>query len=190
MRVRGAGIVALVLTMAGAMGVGLANQPMIADQSEVTYVASQAGVQVEGNFNRFDAQVNLDPKHPESSSVSFSVDTASVAFPSSDVQNELARPDWFDTSRFPKAQFRSSSLRGLGAGRYEIAGTLTIKSHVHDVRFPVDLKRSGATTFAVGALSIKRLDYGIGEGEWSDTSLVDDEVQIKFKIALSGLPTP
>jgi polyisoprenoid-binding protein YceI len=54
------------------------------------------------------------------------------------------------------------------------------------VVFPVTLSRSGTTTLVTGSLAIKRLDYGIGAGEWSDTSLVEDQVQIRFKIALSG----
>jgi polyisoprenoid-binding protein YceI len=118
--------------------------------------------------------------------VSFTVDTASVVFPSDDVQKELAKPDWFDSAHFPKAEFRSNQIRGLGAGRYEVSGTLTIKGKSHHVVFPVSLSRSGTTTVVSGVFAIKRLDYGIGAGEWSDTSLVEDTVKIKFTIALSG----
>jgi polyisoprenoid-binding protein YceI len=32
-------------------------------------------------------------------------------------------------------------------------------------------------------LPIKRLAFGIGEGEWKDTSIVADEVVIKFRVA-------
>jgi len=173
----------------GAAGVAAASQALIANQSEVVYVSSQMGVQVEGNFGRFEAQIDLDPDRLQTSSVSFAVDTSSVIFPSSDVQKELAKPDWLDTARYPKAEFRSNRIRRLGDGRYEIAGTLTIKGHARDVVFPVSLSRSGATTFATGVMTIKRLDYGVGQGEWGDTSLVADEVQIKFKIAFSGMPS-
>ena len=106
---------------------------------------------------------------------------------STDVLKELAKPEWFDTAHYPKAEFRSNRIRRLSDGRYELAGTLTSKGHARDVVFPVSLSRSGATTFASGVLTIKRLDYGVGQGEWGDTSLVADEVQIKFKIAFSGM---
>lgn len=175
------------LTLVAAASLAAANQVLIPDQSEVAYVASQMGVQVEGNFARFEAQIHLDPDRLQASSVTFAVETSSVTFPASDVQKELAKPDWFDTAHYPKAEFRSSRIRGLADGRYEIAGTLTIKGHARDVVFPVSLHRSGATTFATGALAIKRLDYGIGQGEWGDTSLVQDEVRIKFKIAFGGV---
>jgi polyisoprenoid-binding protein YceI len=175
------------LAFGGAAGVVAANQTLIANQSEVVYVSTQMGVPVDGSFGRFEAQIDLNPDKLQTSSVSFAVDTSSVIFPASDVQKELQKPDWFDTAHYPKAQFRSGKIRRMDDGRYEITGALTIKGHARDVVFPVSLSRSGATTFATGALTIKRLDYGVGEGEWSDTSLVADEVQIKFKIALSGL---
>ena len=175
--------------MLGAAGVAAANQALIANQSELAYVSTQMGVQVEGNFGRFEAHIELDPDKLQTSSVTFSVDTSSVIFPSDDVVKELAKPDWFDTAHYPKAEFRSNRIRRLGDGRYELAGTLTIKGHAREVVFPISLSRSGATSFATGVLTIKRLDYGVGGGEWGDTSLVADEVQIKFKIAFSGMPS-
>jgi polyisoprenoid-binding protein YceI len=175
------------LAVAAVAGLGAANQAMVAAQSEVGYVITETGVPVEGNFGRFDAQIDLRPDKMQASSVSFTVDTASVIFPATDVQRELAKPDWFDTARYPKAEFRSTRIRALGADRLEITGTLTIKGRAREVIVPVSLSRSGAMTYATGKLTIKRLEYGIGLGEWGDTSLVDDEVQIKFKIALSGM---
>jgi polyisoprenoid-binding protein YceI len=174
------------LALAGAPVVVTASQTLIADQSEVIYLSSQMGAQVEGSFGRFEAKIDLDPDRLQTSSVSLAVDTSSVIFPSSDVQKELAKPDWLDTAHYPKAEFRSSRMRTLGGDRYEIAGTLTIKGHARDVVVPVSLSRSGATTFATGTLTIKRLDYGVGVGEWGDTSLVADDVQIRFKIAMRG----
>jgi len=180
-------IAPLLLLLAGLDGIVAANQSMIATQSEVGYVATQMGVPVDGSFGRFDARIDLDPARLQFSSVSLSVDTSSVIFPSPDVLKELAKPDWFDTARYPTAEFRSSRIRALGNGRYEIAGSLTIKGHTHDVVVPVTLSRSGTISVATGAVTIKRLDYEVGVGDWRDTSVVEDEVRIQFRIALSGL---
>jgi hypothetical protein len=46
---------------------------------------------------------------------------------------------------------------------------------------------AGAPTTATGSFTLKRLDFRIGEGEWSDTSMVANDVQVKFKLALSGV---
>ena len=45
----------------------------------------------------------------------------------------------------------------------------------------------GVTRAASGVLTIKRLAYKIGENEWADTAMVADDVQVKFKLALSGV---
>jgi hypothetical protein len=34
---------------------------------------------------------------------------------------------------------------------------------------------------------LKRLAFKIGENEWADTSMVADDVQVKFKLALTGV---
>jgi len=52
---------------------------------------------------------------------------------------------------------------------------------------PVTLTQSGGATTANGAFTVKRLDFRIGDGEWKDVSVVANEVQVKFKLALTGV---
>ena len=52
---------------------------------------------------------------------------------------------------------------------------------------PVTLTQTGTTTIAAGTLPIKRLAFRIGEGDWTDTSMVADDVQVSFKLALTGV---
>ena len=63
-----------------------------------------------------------------------------------------------------------------------MSGKLTIKGKTTDVAFPMTVKNDGARQVFEGALPIKRLTYAIGEGEWKDTSLVADDVVIKFRV--------
>ena len=44
-------------------------------------------------------------------------------------------------------------------------------------------QRDRALQVFEGSLPIKRLAYAIGEGEWKDTSIVADEVVIKFRVS-------
>ena len=90
-------------------------------------------------------------------------------------------------AKFPQANFQSTTVKNLGAGKFQIAGKLTIKGNVKDLEFPVTLTQSAGVTTASGQFSIKRLPFKIGENEWADTSMVADDVQVKFKIALSGV---
>ncbi|WP_342720659.1 YceI family protein [Acidovorax sp. FHTAMBA] len=165
----------------------LAQQQLVPAQSEVKFTARQMGVPLEGHFKTFSAQVAFDPTKLATSKIRFTVDTGSATLGSRETDAELPKPTWFNVPKFPQAQFESSSIKALGGGKFDVAGTLTIKGHAQSVVVPVTLTQSGATTTAAGALPIKRLAFKIGENEWADTSMVADDVQVKFKLALTGV---
>jgi polyisoprenoid-binding protein YceI len=164
-----------------------AQQKLVPGQSEIAFVSKQMGVPVEGKFTKFDAQLAFDPAKPASSSVAFTVDTGSATLGVKETDAELPKPTWFNVPKFPQATFRSTAIKAVGAGKYEVAGKLSIKGAAQDVVVPVTLAQSGALTTATGAFAIKRLAFKIGENEWADTSMVADEVQVKFKLALTGV---
>jgi polyisoprenoid-binding protein YceI len=161
---------------------------LVPAQSEIAFTSTQMGVPVDGTFKKFDAKIALDPKKPETGSVSLSIDTASASLGVPQTDAELAKPGWFSTAKFPQATFKSTSIKSAGAGKFEVAGTLTIKGNVQNLVVPVTVTQTGATSFAAGSFTMKRTVYKIGEGEWADTSLVADDVKVRFKLALAGLP--
>jgi polyisoprenoid-binding protein YceI len=57
-----------------------------------------------------------------------------------------------------------------------------MKGKSTDLQFPLSVKKEGAYQIFEGSVPIKRLVFGIGDGEWKDTSVVADEVIIKFRI--------
>ena len=177
-----------VLAVTALMGApAFAQQKLVPAQSEISFVSKQMGVPVEGRFKKFDAQVTFDPAKPEASKMAFTIDVASASFGSPETDAELPKAAWFSTAKFPQATFQSSSVKGAGPGKIEVTGKLTIKGNVRDVVVPVVLTQAGPTTNATGTFVLKRLAFKIGEGEWTDTSMVADDVQVKFKLALTGV---
>ena len=168
-------------------GLAQAQQKLVPAQSEITFVSKQMGVPVDGRFKRFDAQIAFDPAKPEAAKVAFTVDISSISLGSPESEAELPKATWFNTAKFPQATFQSSSIKGLGGGKFEVSGKLGIKGNQRDVVVPMALTQVGTTTTAIGAFSIKRLAFKIGENEWADTSMVADDVQVKFKLALTGV---
>ncbi|AKJ31654.1 YceI family protein [Caldimonas brevitalea] len=164
-------------------------QKLVPAQSEIVFVSKQMGVPVEGRFQKFDARVAFDPKKPETANIAFSVDLGSAALGAPETEAELVKPSWFNVPKFPQATFQSTGVKPLGGGKFEVAGKLNIKGNARDLVVPVTLSQSGATTNASGAFTLKRLDFKIGEGEWADTSMVANDVQVKFKLALTGVGT-
>lgn len=165
----------------------LAEQKLVATQSEVGFIFKQMGVPVEGHFKKFDAQISFDPAKLAASKVAFTVDIASATLGAPEADAELPKAEWFNTAKFPKASFNSSSFKALGSGKYEVAGKLSVKGQTQDVVVPLTMTQTGSVNIAAGSFLIKRLAFKIGEGEWTDTSLVADNVQVKFKLALNGV---
>ncbi len=151
-------------------------------RSEVTFVARQMGVPAEGGFGRFTAQVTFDPARLAAARAQIEIELASIDTGVTEVDTEVKRRAWFDTAQFPTAKFVSSAVKPLGTGRYEVTGKLTIKGRTRDIAAPFTVTQLNGTTVFEGAFTLKRLEYGIGEGVWSDTETVADEVQIRFKL--------
>lgn len=160
---------------------------LIPAQSDIAFTFRQMGVPVDGHFKKFDAQLAFDPKNAAAGKVSLSIELGSATIGDAATDAELVKPDWFDTKKIPTATFQSTSIKTLGGGKFEATGKLTIKGQVKDVVVPVALTQAGGTTTATGSFAMKRLDFKIGEGEWKDTSVVANDVQVKFKLALTGV---
>ena len=162
-------------------------QQVVPAQSEIGFVSKQMGVPVEGRFKQWTAQIAFEPKNAEAGKVAFTIQTGSASFGAPETDAEVPKADWFNVAKFPTASFASSSIKPLGGGRFEVRGKLSIKGASQDVVVPVAVTQAGAASTATGSFVIKRLDFKIGEGEWADTSMVANDVTVKFKLALTGM---
>lgn len=158
---------------------------VVANQSAVTFVSKQMNVPVEGKFGKFAVQLTFDPAKPEAARAQLDIELASIDAGSSEANDEVKSKAWFNTKEYPTARFVSTALKSLGGGRFETSGKLTIKGRSRDVTAPFTLKQDGANAWLDGAFILKRLQYGIGEGIWSDIATVADDVQIRFRFLVT-----
>ena len=181
---------ALLALSAAALGFSssaFAQQKLIPAQSDISFITKQMGVALDGHFKKFDAQISFETAKPEAAKIGFTIDSGSATLGAPESDAELPKAAWFNVAKFPQATFQSSSVKALGGGKYQVSGKLTIKGNTKDVDVPVALTQAGAVTTATGQFVLKRLAYKIGDGEWADTSMVADDVTVKFKLALSGM---
>jgi polyisoprenoid-binding protein YceI len=161
---------------------------LVSAGSEIAFTTRQMGVPVEGKFGKFSANITLDPKKAETGSVSFAIDTGSARFGAAETDAEVVKPVWLSVAAFPQATFQSSAVKPAGPGRFDVSGKLAIKGQVRDIVVPVQVaQQPGGVSTATGSFTIKRLAFKIGDGEWADTSMVADDVLVRFKLVLSGL---
>jgi polyisoprenoid-binding protein YceI len=161
---------------------------VLSKESTVMFGYTQMGVLMEGQFNRFTAQLAFDPAKLKTAHAKIDIDIASIDTGVDEANEEVVGKQWFNAQTFPTASFVSTGMKSLGGNRYEASGILSIKGTTRDVVVPVTFSSAGARGQFDGVLNIKRLDYAIGEGAWSDVGTVADEIQIKFHFVVTAAP--
>src|SRR5471030_955206 len=156
------------LTLAASAATLLKTDP---GKTTVSATFKQMNVPVESKFKTYAITIDYNAATPDASKASVEVDTASLDLGEPDMNKEVAKKEWFNSAQFPKASFVSTAIKSAGAGKLNVTGKLTVKG-----------KTDGGKQVFDGVLPIKRLAFNIGEGEWKDTSMVADDVTIKFHV--------
>jgi len=129
---------------------------------------------------------------PLASSVEVSIDTASIATRDEQRDGHLRSPDFLDVDRHPTMQFRSNGLTATGAGRFEIAGELTIRGITREVVLDTTFEGAlidpwGNQRFGVTATTeINREDFGLTWNQALEAGgvLVGKKVRIEIEAEL------
>ncbi len=150
--------------------------------STVSATFKEMGVTVTAPFKKYAVAIDYDAAKVQTASARVEVEVASLDLGTAEMNQEVAKKEWFNAAQFPKAIFVSSSIKPGANGTLTVTGKLSIKGKTQEISFPVTVKKNGAKTVFDGALPIKRLFFNIGEGEWKDTATVADEVAIKFHV--------
>jgi len=159
-----------------------------ADKSSISFGYKQMNVPLEGKFSKFETRVVFDPAKLAGASAQIDIDLASIDTGSTEGNDEVVGKQWFNTKAYPTAKFVSSAVKSLGGNRYEVTGKLTIKGKTLDATAPFTFKQEANNGVFDGAFTLKRLDFNIGEGPWTDVSAVANEIQIKFHVVAGSAP--
>ena len=155
-----------------------------AAKSRLKFTFEQAGAAASGNFKKFTTVLMYDEKNLAASSLNVRVEIASVDTREPERDAMLKDADLFNAAKYPAATFVASSLAKRADGGLEAVGKLTIRDTTHDLRLPLTLKPTPDGLELSGKTAIKRLDYGVGQGEMKATDSVGDEVKIEYAVSL------
>ena len=122
-----------------------------------------------GRFGKFDAAIAFDENDLSKDKFDVKVSVASVETESSERDDTLKTPEFFDPARYPQARFITESFGKGSDGGLEAKGTLTIRDVSKLVTLKVKFSGSGnAATLDVDT-TLNRLDFGLGTGgDWAD----------------------
>lgn len=168
--------------LAASAAVLAAEAPLDSGKSKLSAEFSQMNVPVEAPFTKFSGSVSYDAAAPANSKAHIDIDMNSLDIGADDYNAEVRKKEWFDSAQFPKASFDASSLKPLGAGKFEAAGKLSLKGKIQELKLPVTLKSEGAGLVFDGSVPISRSAFNIGDPEWKDT--VADQVLVKFHLVV------
>lgn len=173
---------AVLVLLAALAGPAAAQQAIDYAKSRVAFATKQMNVPLEGSFRKFEARLVWDPAKPADATTQVVIDVGSIDLGDKSFDDEAKSKGFFHAAQFPQARFASSAVKALGGGRYEAAGKLTIKGVTKDVVMPFTVRTEGGASVFEGTVPIKRLDFRIGEGSWSDTGILADEVQVRVRL--------
>ncbi|MDD3723288.1 MAG: YceI family protein [Lutibacter sp.] len=147
---------------------------------------------ISGKFNAFEATIENEDNHFETSKISFSADVNSVDTNNTDRDNHLRSADFFDVENFQKLTFVSTKIKKISEGEYQLAGDLTIKNVTKNI--VLETEYSGLMTDPWGntkaGLSItgkiNRKDFGLIWNASLETGgvLVGEEIKLNCEIQL------
>jgi len=143
-----------------------------------------------GKFQDFSGTIQVDRAKPESSSVEFTIQAASINTNEAKRDEHLKSPDFFDVASHPTIAFKSTSVKPAGKDVYEVTGNLTMRGVTKQVTLPVTFLGEGKDPWGnekMGfelATTLNRKDYGINWNKTLDQGglLVGDEVKVQISV--------
>jgi polyisoprenoid-binding protein YceI len=171
-----------------AAGAGAPSYSMDASKSTLGFVAEQTGGKFEGAFRKFQATIAFSATDLTTSRFDVSADPASADTQEEQRDTTLRGPDFFDVGHFKTAHFITTSFTRTAAGTFEATGKLTLRDVTRDVKIAFSFqsrKEGGAeVSYLTGSATLKRLDFGIGRGDYADSAAVGNDVLVKFNLRL------
>ena len=175
-----AGLLASAMMFTSASAATYAADPA---SSRLEFTGVQAGAAFKGVFHQFSAAVDFDPAAPANAHLDVTIEMKSVDSGDKDRDDTMRGADIFDPAHFPTAHYVTRSVTPTATG-FKAVGALTLHGGTKDV--PIEFKFAPAAAGATltGTAELKRLDFGVGRGDWKNTDWVADAVKVAFSLNL------
>lgn len=153
--------------------------------STLAFATKYDGEVFTGTFPGFATQVSFDPANLAAGKLDVTIPLASAKSGNSDRDSTLQGADFFNVGKFATARYTASGFRALGNDKYAADGTLELRG----VSKPVTLTFTwtpGPQPVLKGQATVKRLEFGVGGGDWADTKTIPDETAISTVVTLKA----
>ena len=161
----------------------------VADNAKSTLEFSfvQAGAKTTGRFTKFTANIDFDPASPATGRIDVAIDMSSADTRDKERDDTLRTPELFDAKKFLRSTYVATQIVQKGSS-WEGQGKLTLRGVTRDVpisfTFAPGTEAGAPVATMKGTATIRRLAFGVGQGEWKSTEWISDEVQVNFNLLL------
>jgi polyisoprenoid-binding protein YceI len=146
--------------------------------SSVHFVIKNFGIKTGGDFTGLKGSVIFNPNSLTTSNMKVTVTSNTVNTDNGARDKHLKKAEYFDVDKYPTISFVSTKItKSSLAGRYFVAGNLTIKDVTKPIEFGFSATPSATGYVFAGDFEINRRDFGVGG---SSMALAD-----KLKVTLN-----
>ncbi|WNH53090.1 YceI family protein [Stenotrophomonas oahuensis] len=153
--------------------------------SHLAFATKYDGEVFTGSFPGFTTTVSFDPANPAAGKLDVTIPLARAVSGNSDRDSTLQGADFFNVAKFATARYTASGFTKTGENEYVAKGTLELRGVSKPVTFTFEWK-DGANPVLKGKATVKRLDFGVGGGDWADTKTIPDETAISTVVTLKA----
>ncbi len=185
MKMRDHARLALASLLLATAGQAVAADYVQAPGSTLVFASHYQGETFTGKFGGFTTTLSFDPAQLATSKLDVAIQLAGTQTNNRDRDDTLVSSDFFDVARFAQARYTATKFRALGNNQYAADGTLSLRG----VSKPVTLTFTwtpGAQPVLAGKATVKRLDFGVGGGDWADTATIPNDVAISTRVVFSA----
>lgn len=176
---------AIVATLLAGM---LASSPVLATEyvqaegSSLAFASRYDGELFTGRFEEFSTKLRFDPANPAAGRLEVLIALTSAATGNADRDSTLRTADFFDIGRHAEARYTASGFRRVAEGQYQAEGTLELRGVSKPVALTFTWGEEGGKPVLTGRAVVQRLDFGVGSGDWADTGVIPDAVNISTRV--------
>ena len=147
------------------------------------FVATQAGAKFPGHFGAFKVRFDFDPAAPAKGRLDVTIATKSADTADTERDEVLHGKDFFWVEHFPEAKYHAEGFKRDGKG-WIASGQLTLRGVTQPVAVRFELKPKAKRLAMKGGVTLRRLEYGVGQGDWAETTWLSDAVEVAFDLSL------
>lgn len=156
-------------------------------KSTLEFTFLQAGAKNTGRFPRFQVSLDFPGADPQGGRLEVTVEVAALDSGDKDRDETLKSDELFATAKYPQAHFVATRIVKT-AGGYDAEGALTIRGVSRDAHVPFTFRETSeggaGVAYMAGKTVVRRLDFGVGQGEWKATDQAGNEVTVSFNLRL------